>query len=154
MPVPGAFYAVLRGELARRFPRLRWAFLEAGASWLPFVLQETFRGDETGALRSFRDWRKAAIQAFEEQPLFVSAQIDDDLSYLLQLTGPGRLVHGTDFGHLDLGSDPNGLQLVASRSDLDPQIAAQIVDDNARRLYAIDPEFQPAPPPSASPARR
>jgi uncharacterized protein len=148
MPVPGAFYAVLRGELARRFPRLRWAFLEAGASWLPFVLQETFRADATGALRSFRDWRKAAIAAFEQQQLFVSAQMDDDLPYLLELTGPGHLVHGTDFGHLDLGSDPNGLHLVANRSDVDAAITAKIVDENARTLYGIDPGFRPAPPPS------
>src|SRR5262249_52744074 len=148
MPVPGAFYAVLRGELAKRFPRLRWAFLEAGASWLPFVLQETFRADETGALRSFKDWRKAAALAFEQQQLFVSAQMDDDLPYLLQFTGEGPLVHGTDFEHLDLASDPNGLHLVASRSDVDPEITAKIVDQNARRLYGIDADFRPAPPPS------
>jgi hypothetical protein len=112
------------------------------------VLQETFRADETGALRSFRDWRKAAMQAFEQQQLFVSAQMDDDLPYLLELTGSGRLVHGTDFGHLDLGSDPNGLHLVASRSDVDASITARIVDENARILYGIDPDFRPAPPPS------
>jgi predicted TIM-barrel fold metal-dependent hydrolase len=148
MPVPGAFYAVLKAGLARRFPRLRWGFLEAGASWLPFVLQETFRGDETGALRSFKDWRQAALEAFEKQQLFVAAQMDDDLPYLLQLTGPGHLVHGTDFGHLDIGSDPNGLHLVAQRKDVEPAVVRRIVDDNGRRLYAIDPAFRPAPPPS------
>lgn len=148
MPVPGAFAAVVQTGLAKRFPRLRWAFLEAGASWLPFVLQETFRADATGALRSWKEWRPAAIEAFEQQQLFVSAQMDDDIPYLLQFTGPDHLVHGTDFGHLDLGSDPNGLHLVASRSDLDAAVARQIVDDNGRRLYGIDPSFQPAPPPS------
>jgi predicted TIM-barrel fold metal-dependent hydrolase len=74
--------------------------------------------------------------------------MDDDLPYLLQFTGPGHLVHGTDFGHLDLGSDPNGLHVVANRSDVDPDVTAKIVDDNARRLYGIDPGFRPAPPPS------
>jgi predicted TIM-barrel fold metal-dependent hydrolase len=66
----------------------------------------------------------------------------------LQFTGAGHLVHGTDFGHLDLGSDPNGLHLVANRKDVDPEVTAKIVDDNARRLYGIDPGFRPAPPPS------
>jgi predicted TIM-barrel fold metal-dependent hydrolase len=148
MPVPGAFYAALKGGLAKRFPRLRWAFLEAGASWLPFVLQETFRADETGALRSFKAWRPAAIEAFEQQQLFVAAQMDDDLPYLLDFTGPDHLVHGSDFGHLDVGSDPNGLHIVASRPDLDAEIARKIVDANGRRLYRIDPAFRPAPPPS------
>jgi predicted TIM-barrel fold metal-dependent hydrolase len=146
MPVPGAFYAALRLGLPKRFPGLRWAFLEAGASWLPFVLQETFRADETGALRSFKDWRAQAIQAFDEQQLMVAAQMDDDLHYLLGLTGPDHLVYGTDFGHLDLGSDPNGLHIVATRSGVDSAVARKIVDDNGRRLYGIDPAFQPAPP--------
>lgn len=149
MPVPGAFYAVIWAGLAKRFPRLRWAFLEAGSSWLPFVLQETFRADESGVFRSFKDWRAGAAQVFVEQRLFVAAQMDDDLPYLLGLTGPDHLVYGTDFGHLDLGSDPAGLQLVAERSDLDPAVARRIVDDNGRRLYGIDPSFRPAPAPSA-----
>jgi predicted TIM-barrel fold metal-dependent hydrolase len=148
MPVPGAFYAVVWAGLAKRFPRLRWAFLEAGSSWVPFVLQETFRADESGVFRSFKDWRIGAAEVFRDQQLFVAAQMDDDLPYLLGLTGPEHLVYGTDFGHLDLGSDPTGLQFVAARSDLDPSVARQIVDDNGRRLYGIDPSFQPAPPPT------
>ena len=149
MPVPGAFFAVLKGGLAKRFPGLRWSFLEAGASWLPFVLQETFRADETGVFRSFKDWRHAAVEAFAEHQLYVAAQMDDDLPYLLGFTGPDHLVYGTDFGHLDLGSDPNGLHIVASRPDLDPVVAHKITDDNGRRLYGIDPGFQPAPPPTS-----
>jgi predicted TIM-barrel fold metal-dependent hydrolase len=148
MKVPGAFYAVVWAGLAKRFPRIRWAFLEAGASWLPFVLQETFRADESGVFRSFKDWHIGAAEVFSNQQLFIAAQMDDDLPYLLELTGPGHLVYGTDFGHLDLGSDPDGMQIVTSRADLAAITAREIVDENGRRLYGIDPSFLPAPPPS------
>lgn len=145
MTVPGALHALIVGRLAERFPNLRWGFLEAGASWLPFVLQEAFRADETAKLRSFRDWRLSACEILHGSSFFTACQMDDDLPYLLEFTGPDNMLHGTDFGHLDLGSDPNGLHIVANRDDVDPAIAHKIVDDNARRLYGIDPSFQPAP---------
>src|SRR5262249_27738430 len=123
IPVPAAFGSVLHAHLPQRFPRLRWAFVEAGGTWLPFVLQETFRAGEDGTARRFGDWRAAAAEALADAQLYVAVQMDDDLPYLLSFAGEDRLVHGTDFGHLDLGSDPNGLHLVASRSDIDPVVA-------------------------------
>jgi len=105
--------------------------------------------DESGVFRSFKDWHIGAAEVFSDQQLFIAAQMDDDLPYLLELTGPGHLVYGTDFGHLDLGSDPDGMQIVTSRADLGAITAREIVDENGRRLYGIDPSFQPAPPPSA-----
>jgi len=63
------------------------------------------------------------------------------------LVGNDCLFHGTDFGHLDVGSDPNGLHTIATRSDLDPVLTRNIVDAVGRRLYGIDKEFCPAPPP-------
>ena len=143
--LPGAFYALLWGHLADRFPLLRWAFVEGGASWLPYVLRETFRADETGAYRSFRDWRAAAAEALADKQVFIATQIEDNLPEILELIGPDRLVYGTDFGHLDLGSDPDGLHFMATHPDLDAEVARNIVDRNARRLLGIDPAFKPAP---------
>jgi predicted TIM-barrel fold metal-dependent hydrolase len=150
MVLPGAFYAVLFARLTDRFPRLRWAFVEGGASWVPYVLRETFRADATGAFRSFRDWRAAARDALDGAQLFVAVQIEDDLPELLELMGPDRLVYGTDYGHLDIGSDPDGIHVISSRTDIEPEVARKIVDTNGRRLYGIEPNFRPAPAPSVT----
>jgi predicted TIM-barrel fold metal-dependent hydrolase len=147
LKVPGSLHGLLAAGLPKRFPRLRWSFLEAGAMWLPFILQEIYRADETAITRDFKDWRAGAREAMAESEIYVTCQADDDLPYLLEYAGQDRLVYGTDFGHLDLGSDPNGLHIVANRSDIDPVTARKIVDDNGRRLFGIDPSFQPAPPP-------
>lgn len=150
MVLPGAFYAVLWGHLTDRFPRLRWSFVEGGASWAPYVLRETFRADSTGAFRSFADWRSSAMEALEGKHLFVAVQIEDNLPDIIDLLGPDRLIYGTDYGHLDIGSDPDGLHLISTRSDIEPQVARMIVDTNARRLFGIDLDFRPAPEPSVT----
>jgi hypothetical protein len=59
-------------------------------------------------------------------------------------------VYGTDYGHLDIGSDPDGLHVMTNRPDIDPAIARKIVDANGRRLLGIDPSFQPAPAPTVT----
>jgi predicted TIM-barrel fold metal-dependent hydrolase len=148
MLVPSAFYAVLKAGLPDRFPGLRWSFMEAGSSWLPFVLQETYRSDFTGAFRSFSDWRESAVEALEGKQMFIAAQMDDDLPTVINLIGPDRLVYGTDYGHMDVGSDPDGLHVVLTRPDIDPAVRRRIVDHNGRRLFGISPAFQPAPEPS------
>jgi hypothetical protein len=87
-----------------------------------------------------------------ENRFFVTCQIDDDLPYLCDLFGATNLVHGTDYSHMDLGSDPYGHHIIAAREDLTPADASAIVDSNARRLWGIDPSFTPAPTPELRPA--
>jgi uncharacterized protein len=146
MTTPGAFFALLWGRVMDRFPDLRWSFLEAGASWIPYVLRETFRADATGAFRSFRDWRQSAMEAIGGRKFTIACQVDDDIPYLTELLGPDVLIHGTDYGHLDLGADPDGMSVITNGLGLDAEVARKIVDSNARSAFQIDPSFNPAPP--------
>jgi hypothetical protein len=114
-------------------------------------LQEASRTDDTGgAFRRICDWREIAPSVLGDNNFFVACQIDDDLPYLQSLVGGENIVHGTDYGHMDIGSDPHGLHIIAERSDLDRSVAQSIVDSNARRLWNISPSFTPAPTPSLS----
>jgi predicted TIM-barrel fold metal-dependent hydrolase len=136
-PVPAALAALIMTGLPGRFPRLRWAFLEAGASWLPFALQEALRADNFGATRVHRDWRDVAATVLDENRLFVGCQLDDDLVYLSTLVGGGCLLHGTDYGHLDVGSDPDGLRRLRARTDVPAPVLDAVTDTNARRAYGL-----------------
>jgi predicted TIM-barrel fold metal-dependent hydrolase len=131
-----------------QFPKLRWSFLEAGASWVPYVLRETFRADRTGAFRSFLDWRSQAIDVLAGRNFHIACQIDDDILYLVDLLGTDVLIYGTDYGHLDLGADPDGMHVISHQLGLDTELARKIVDTNARNAFGIDPSFTPAPPPT------
>ena len=35
MPVAHAFNSIIQNNLPQKFPKLRWGFIEAGASWVP-----------------------------------------------------------------------------------------------------------------------
>lgn len=144
-PVPGGCYSVIVSDLCGRYPHLRWAFEEAGASWLPFVIQEALRCEGSTRVRGFTDWRARISDIFVSGNLFIACQVDDDLPYLLDFTGNNVFVHGTDYGHLDVGSDPYGLQTIAQLDDVSRSARAEIVNHNARRLWGIDPSFTPAP---------
>lgn len=150
-PVPGAFHALVSARTPQRFPNLKWAFVEAGAMWLPFALQEASRADVWGGYRTLRDWRDLAPNVLDQNNFFVTCQVDDDLRYLGSLFGLTNIVHGTDYSHMDLGSDPYGLQIISGRADLSQEEARAIVDTNARRLWGIDSSFTPAPVPESGP---
>jgi predicted TIM-barrel fold metal-dependent hydrolase len=144
--VPLGFHRLCVSNLHDRFPRLRWGWLEAGASWIPFVLHEAARADEaSGMMRGHDEFTTVDRELMERNNLFVACQIDDDIAYLVRYAGEGNLVVGTDYGHLDIGSDLNAARIVAARPDLDPSVTKKIVDDNGRRLFGIDPSFRPAP---------
>jgi predicted TIM-barrel fold metal-dependent hydrolase len=149
-PVPGALYALSRMGIPAEFPHLRWAFVEAGSSWLPFAVQEASRADAAGN-RVDRDWRDLAGNALVGNNFYVTCQIDDDLPYLTRLFGTTNLVHGTDYSHMDLGSDPYGHHIIASRDDMPRADVNAIIDSNGRRLWGIDPSFAPAPMPELRP---
>jgi predicted TIM-barrel fold metal-dependent hydrolase len=140
--VPHGFHSILVSDLHSRFPEVKWAFLEAGAAWVPWVLQEAARADEYVSRDESRDWR-TETSVLRDRNFFVACQIDDDLEYLTGYTGRDNVVLGSDWGHYDVGSDPAAHQILAARDDLDPALRTSIVDTNGRRLYGL-PDALPA----------
>jgi predicted TIM-barrel fold metal-dependent hydrolase len=140
-PCTYAFYSLLVNAVPARFPTLKWGFFEAGAGWVPWMLQEAARLGPTGS-RSDRDWR-GEVDVLEENNMYVACQTDDDLPYLISRIGSENVVCGSDWGHIDIGSDPAALRMVAARTDLDEAVRTQIVDTNARTLFGIDEAFRP-----------
>jgi predicted TIM-barrel fold metal-dependent hydrolase len=141
--LPLGFHRVCVSDLDMRFPRLRWAWLEAGASWVPFVLHEVARA-EGGLMTRTEGETTVDLGLMKRKNLFVACQIDDDIPYLLGYAGDQNLVMGTDYGHIDIGSDLYAGEIIAGRADLDPGVRKRIVDDNGRALFGISPAFTPA----------
>lgn len=147
------FWAVLTSDFYKRFPRLRWGFLEGGASWVPTVCQQQQRLASTSAAESWRMTEHGAgltispINVAEElhrRNMFVACESDEDLPYLVGVMGGGALVFGSDYCHNDKGSDPLGQSAILMRADIDTDVAKAIVDANGRKLFNIPESFQPA----------
>jgi predicted TIM-barrel fold metal-dependent hydrolase len=146
--VPLGFHRLCVSDLHGRFPRLRWGWMEAGASWIPFVLHEAARSNEKSGMTRGRDETHVDTGLLARHNLFVACQMDDDIPYLVRYAGEHNLVLGTDYGHLDVGSDLYAHEIVVERPDLDAGVAQKIVDGNGRALFGIDPSFTPAPVPT------
>lgn len=138
------FHAVLASDFEKRFPRLRWGFVEGGASWAPAVLQQHAR--LMGNVERFLALRPYRPEDISGKNLFIACETDEDISYLTTVLGPDVMVTGTDYGHNDLGSEIGAHGALMARADLDPSVARKIVDTNGRRFLGIAENFQPAPP--------
>jgi predicted TIM-barrel fold metal-dependent hydrolase len=134
VPMAGAFVSLWVSDVPKRFPRLRFGFLEAGSEWLPFAFREISRGAD-GGMRQFITIGEAPLRGSN---FFVAGTMDEDLPYVMRFAGGGNLVLGTDFGHQDLGSDIEAHRLLPARNDVGREMLPAVADRNGRALYALD----------------
>ena len=123
-------HSYMSSDLPKRFPDLRWGFIEASAQWAPWVAHEAARRHEATG-RPFPE------NPFREFRVYVTCQTDDDLPYIIGYTGEDNLVIGTDYGHFDPSSEVDAFEILRARSDLSPRVIEKIMDDNPRALYGL-----------------
>ncbi len=131
VPVISAFHHILYAGIPDQFPKLRFGFIEAAAGWVPYVLTDLRR-------RMIRDGRKPlSATPLQDNRLYVAAQTNDDLPYVLQHAGEDNLVIGSDYGHSDTASELEALKLLQEKSPLPPAATRKMLDDNPRTLYGL-----------------
>ena len=132
-----AFRNIVSNKVPERFPTLRWAFVETGASWLPYLLH-SIRGTHGDA---FEDW---GPKLFERYRLFVAYEEAEDLGYLVKVVGEDHLFAGTDYGHHatpnfpgDPSAQPHMVAHLRAREDVPASVIDKVLYDNAARLYGL-----------------
>lgn len=137
LPILDAFISLVVNGVPDRFPRLRVGFIEAGASWLPYVLSDLeARHERASWLQSF-DLKQDLLRACR---FYVALQTQEDLTYLVQHGAADSLVAGSDYTHADQSAEVQALRVLrdrADRGDADPSVIQRILNDNARALYGI-----------------
>ncbi len=126
-PTAVACHSYILSEIPKRFPDLRWGFIEASAQWIPWVAHEAAT-------------RSAALSArdiFKDLPIYVTCQTDDDLPYIIEYAGEETLVIGTDYGHTDASSEVDAISILMQRTDISERVRLKILDENPRRLYGL-----------------
>jgi len=125
----GACEGLIESRLPLKFPKLRWAFIEAGSMWLPWMIHE--------AKRRMAQRRKPlpddVLKAFN---IFVTCQNNDELTYTYPF-GPDNIVIGSDYGHYDGSSQMDATLIMRQRTDIDEQVKRKILCDNAKRLWEL-----------------
>ena len=74
-PVVGACHAAITSGLMQRHPGLRIGFIEASASWLPWVIQD---------IRRRAEGRTLPEHFLEALRIFVTCYTSDDIGYITQ----------------------------------------------------------------------
>jgi uncharacterized protein len=141
-PVPNAFEAMITFGVTSQFPKLRFGFVEAGASWVPFLVYYMKRRAERRGEGTFgrpQDY-EVAPNLLAEHRMYVTCQVDEDLPYILQHAGEDNLLVGSDFSHADSAQEISFLKRLQERVDrgeISQTVMRKITSDNPSKLYGI-----------------
>jgi predicted TIM-barrel fold metal-dependent hydrolase len=148
VPIQHAFRSLVFRAVPGRFPKLRWGFVEAGASWVPGVLYNLRHITDTIQNRPNVQPLIASSSAqldtsgniLARNNLYVSCQTDEDLPYILRQCGEDNLMIGSDYTHNDSSQQMDfraGLQCRVNDGDISQSAAQKIMVDNPRRFYGV-----------------
>lgn len=126
-----AFRDLVANRIPEQFPRLRFGFIEAAASWVPYiwhVLRRSVRSDlkNKNPQDLFRDYR-----------FWIACEADEELPHLLNYIGEDHIVIGSDYGHNDPSKEPEFVKNMRAREDISPAVVEKILCRNARKLYGL-----------------
>jgi hypothetical protein len=82
------------------FPRLRFGFVEAGASWIPYLMKDV--GIRGKAARAGYDFKTGFLA---HNRFYVTCDTEDDIAYLLNFGAEDYLMLGTDYTHVDQSAE-------------------------------------------------
>jgi predicted TIM-barrel fold metal-dependent hydrolase len=140
-PVLNAFEAVVTFGVTTQFPKLRCAFVEAGLSWLPFLIHYMRRRHERFASRTGPKYHYDLTgDVLRQHRLYVTCQIDEDLPYLLRVVGDDNIMTGSDFSHSDSAQELDFTERLEARAragEISAKSVRKITYDNPRALYGL-----------------
>lgn len=127
----GAFHDLLWNDIPKKFPKVRWGFVELSAQWVPYVLNDL-------GLRMKRRGQELSGTTLADNNIYVACQVTDDLEWVLRDAGEDNIVVGTDYGHSDTATEIEALRKLRADGKVAPHVCDKIMDHNAKALYALD----------------
>jgi len=133
-PILAGFNAIASSGLQSQYKTLRFAFIEAGAQWVPYLVREADRRHQFIGTKGKVDNESTFLM---DNRIWVTTRTNDDLPYVLKYAGQGSLVLGTDFGHEDPAAEIDAFDRMREMPGIDSKAIDDIFATNARKLYAI-----------------
>ena len=131
VPVMSAFQVLIYNEVPAKFPDVRWGFIEAAASWVPYMLIDLDR-------RMIRDGKTPlGASPLKDNNFYVACQTNDDFEHIIQHAGEDNLVIGSDYGHSDTSSELEALKNFEQLCELPHAVVHKILEVNPAALYGL-----------------
>ena len=120
-----AFNDIVNNRIPEKFPKLRIGFIEAYATWVPYLLH-SFK-------RQFREqWKFPSTQdLFREFRIFIACETSENLPVIVDCIGEDNLVIGSDYGHNDPFEQRNLLPTLKSLTSIPKRVV--MVDEETQR---------------------
>lgn len=134
LPVLAAFHLLVTSGITKSFPDLRFGFIETGAQWVPYLVGEALRRQETMTTEGTIE-DPATVLA--EKNLYVAVRTDNDLAGLVEDFGATNFVMGTDFGHEDAGTEVDAFSKLRTEGSISDADLDLVMSHNARALYNL-----------------
>ena len=131
-----AALCVVCGGMLERFPKLKFAFMEAGCGWVPYWMERLDEHYEI--LQPTVPWlTKPPSEYMKSGQMFYAFEMEEKmLPYVADFVGDERLVFATDYNHSD-SKFPHTVEEVMERKDLTDGLKAKIMGENAAKLYSL-----------------
>jgi predicted TIM-barrel fold metal-dependent hydrolase len=137
-PIIG-FRDLIASEVPEKFPDLRFGFLEASASWVPFLYHHLKRSSRPRPSFPNARWKHGSSkELFRNYRIYVACEADEDIPYLAQFIGDDHLLIGSDYGHNDPAEEKALVDTMRLRADLSSDFLQKIFTDNPRRFYGLN----------------
>ena len=142
-PIMYSFSALVSSGIPKKFPRLRFGFIESGASWIPYTIsqlgavkRQALRGKQTKLPRLV----ELEPEIFRANRVFITIDPIDDVESLLQFGTEDSLMIGTDYSHTDISANLSALDEVRSWADqgrISEAQAQKILEGNSQTFYGL-----------------
>jgi predicted TIM-barrel fold metal-dependent hydrolase len=120
-----------------RFPKLRFAFLEIGATWLPYYLDRLDEHWEKRAEFEMPLLKEKPSELVRKSEVYFSIESgESQLPQAVEYVGADHFLYASDIPHWDC-EFPENLQDLRSHEGLAPAVKEKILYTNAKRLFNL-----------------
>lgn len=122
-----------------RFPKLRVAYLESGAGWVPFMLDRMEEEFERRGSRWCPTLQKRPAEYIRSGNIYVSCEVEETtLPSVVNAIGADHILFASDYPHeRDREAFLHDIPEFVERTDLSDAIKDQILYHNPRAFYGL-----------------
>ena len=121
------------------FPKLRMGFLEAGAGWIPYMMDRMDEKFHIDRKRKHFPLSKRPSEYFKSGNVYVTCETDEKiLDTVVREMGEDYMMYPTDFPHeREAGVFAKDIPEFWERNDLSERVKRKVFSENAKRFYDL-----------------
>ena len=120
-----------------RFPNVRFAYLEAGCTWVPFFLDRMDEEwEKRGDIEAPQCIKKPSEYLKGDNIFFHAEPSETLIPQVVEILGENSLFYASDWPHWD-NEYPENIQQFWNRDDLSTSAKKAILADNTKRMYGV-----------------